>query len=455
MVVGLAAGCKVTSVGSLLDELFRPYSAAKDGRYRDGLREGEWILYYVEDGRRASRKAHGSYAKDDQVGPWEYYYRNERKEWAGSFDARSGLQGPCEFFYEDGTTLAMGGFKGGLEEGPWVFYDRSGAKVMEGGFAGGVRTGTWTFYDPASGAKSAEGRYAKDAPVSGSWRFWDPSGAEALADEATLAELAVRPVIPIRSQPDLTDVEEHFLPVLYAFQREGEDQSSRVAEELGLDVYMEGREGVGGGRYGGASNPARRDEERSRALRGRKLGDLIAGFEDFTIPTGDLDSVKLADLARDKKLVLVLLRGMQRDVCIYCQMQTAALCELYENFEQIGAEVLIVYPGDRNRKNAFLEQYEEFVDEYNAGIEEYRSQMRERFPGDLQRLDAAIPEGLKIGIDPQLALTDALGVRDDLARPTTLICDEEGVIRYAYVGMAGFPEDRPAVRKLLDLAADI
>ncbi len=56
-------------------------------------------------------------------------------------------------------------------------------------------------------------------------------------------------------------------------------------------------------------------------------------------------------------------------------------------------------------------------------------------------------DGLTIALDLDLALVRALVIEHELARPTSIIVDRSGAVRYAYVG--GSIEDRPSVDDLL------
>ncbi len=51
-------------------------------------------------------------------------------------------------------------------------------------------------------------------------------------------------------------------------------------------------------------------------------------------------------------------------------------------------------------------------------------------------------------LDVELRAVDQLGIRADLAKPSTYILDKQGRLRFAYVGAT--PADRPSVQSILE-----
>ena len=121
-----------------------------------------------------------------------------------------------------------------------------------------------------------------------------------------------------------------------------------------------------------------------------------------------------------KPVVVVVLRGFAGQVCLYCASQTAALSNRIDEFHKAGAEVVILYPGAAESVPTF--------------IQAVQSLRKEPLP-------------LSIGLDVGLLLVRALGVEDNLSRPSSLILDKQGVVRYAYVGQSIV--DRPSADDLL------
>ena len=65
--------------------------------------------------------------------------------------------------------------------------------------------------------------------------------------------------------------------------------------------------------------------------------------------------------------------------------------------------------------------------------------------GGWARAPAAIVE--PVALDVSLNLVRAIGIEDNLARPTSLVIDKEGIVRFAYVGKT--IADRPSADDLL------
>jgi hypothetical protein len=89
---------------------------------------------------------------------------------------------------------------------------------------------------------------------------------------------------------------------------------------------------------------------------------------------------------------------------------------------------MFIYPGPANTLDAFRQAYAEYLEE-----------------GE--------PEGT-ILYDTDLALATLTGLEGDLAIPATLVIDEQGIVRWAYVAEPGNPEDRPSVARLLEVLED-
>lgn len=131
------------------------------------------------------------------------------------------------------------------------------------------------------------------------------------------------------------------------------------------------------------------------------------------------------DLARYrgvKPVVVVVMRGFPGFVCPNCSAQTSRLIRNYPEFARRGAELLVVYPGPKDSLAAFVAQSRREAD------------------------NAAVPFPLLL--DPDFAAVNKLGIRADLARPSTYVLDKAGEVRFAYVGAS--TADRPSVKAMLD-----
>lgn len=137
--------------------------------------------------------------------------------------------------------------------------------------------------------------------------------------------------------------------------------------------------------------------------------------------------VLLKDHLQKKNLVLVITRGVTTPVCVYCATQTSRLVASFDEFSKRDAEILVVYPVD---KESNQQHFQEFLTSTR---------------GKLDSPEANVP--FTIALDMKLAAVDRLGIRQDLSKPATYILDKQGEVRFAYVGQSA--ADRPSVKALL------
>lgn len=187
------------------------------GAYRNGLRDGAWILRYPggqvrcegrwSAGRRTGRwswwfedgtpKKEGAYEEGHPHGPWREWYRNgqlrQESHWTDTLPT-----GLWNEYLEDGTHASQGTFVQGLEHGEWTTWQPNGELKLEVSFRmgrtdgvmlrygpegqllwrgrnrDGVRTGPWEFWH-AAGARAARGEY-EQGERTGAWSFWTEAG---------------------------------------------------------------------------------------------------------------------------------------------------------------------------------------------------------------------------------------------------------------------------------------
>lgn len=156
------------------------------------------------------------------------------------------------------------------------------------------------------------------------------------------------------------------------------------------------------------------------ANRPTTAAEFTASFVDADGNPVDLKSY------RGRPLVLVVVRGMPESpggvFCPFCLAQVGSLTANYEQFRSRGAEVLLVYPGPSDRAAEFGRQVQ-------------------------ARPDAAGGIPYPVCLDKDCSACDRLGIRGDLAKPSTFVFDREGEVTYAYVGKS--PSDRPSVKAML------
>jgi peroxiredoxin/outer membrane murein-binding lipoprotein Lpp len=140
----------------------------------------------------------------------------------------------------------------------------------------------------------------------------------------------------------------------------------------------------------------------------------------FLGPDGSI--VDLNDYRGKKNVVLVVLRGFPGFVCPACSAQTVALMRNEEKFVERDAQVVLVYPGAAESIPAFVDS-----------IKEYESETPLHFP---------------VLLDVNLGAVEKFDIKGALAKPTSLIVDKEGLVRFAYVGESY--DDRPSAKLLLE-----
>ena len=151
------------------------------------------------------------------------------------------------------------------------------------------------------------------------------------------------------------------------------------------------------------------------------IGDLT-----FTDINGNETSLK--DYLGKKHVVLIVTRGFNGAICLYCATQTSRMLTNYAKFSQRDAEVIVAFPvlsaEDSQRHRDFAVSVKNKLD---TPVEKIP------FP---------------IVLDVELKAVDHLGIRKDLSKPATYILDKQGQTRFAYVGES--LADRPSVQALLD-----
>ncbi len=126
------------------------------------------------------------------------------------------------------------------------------------------------------------------------------------------------------------------------------------------------------------------------------------------------------DAWRGKPVVVVVMRGFSGQVCLYCATQTTAIANSIGQFTDLGAQVLVVYPGPVEALPAFV-----------AAVQGLRKD----------------PPPMPLALDPALLLVRSLGIEGNLAKPSSFVLDAGGTVRFAYVGKT--IADRPTVEDLL------
>ncbi|HYE07208.1 MAG TPA: redoxin domain-containing protein [Planctomycetota bacterium] len=456
----------------------------QQGSYADSLRTGTWTYWYP-NGQLYCR---GDYHEDHQVGVWTYWHADGGRAVVGSFDHGAKALA-WRWWRQDGTPQEQGAYWDGRKVGPWTAWGVDGvASVTDHGAPpaadcfrdpatgplrrwgarrpapvasrDGGRDELWLLFDDAGRIAAASavshGRetflayradgspaawyqgdavdaargvtplYAKHAAGALDLKAWDATGAASadpsvarqqldrlaaihapLAQAAPVAAPVAQPdlELPTAGRPALTPMA--ILPVSFWTEREEQNAGLLVEKYLTGRWPQSGAAGYGDSEIGASSSAQRKD------LHGRPLS-----VTRLLSSTGDV--IDIDDYKGRKNVVLVVLRGFAGQVCVYCATQTAALSRSLERFRADDAEVILVYPGASESVPVFIDA--------------------------VRSLGADEPK-IAVALDVDLQLVRALEITHHLAKPTSLIIDKQGLVRYAYVGETR--ADRPSADELL------
>lgn len=164
-----------------------------------------------------------------------------------------------------------------------------------------------------------------------------------------------------------------------------------------------------------------RYETASSAPNVGKRRDLLGRSLAYTRFLQDDGEVVDLDDLRGQPVVLIIMRGFAGAVCLHCSTQMLALVKNLHQFKQRNARVFVVYPGNADTVPVFVES--------------------------VRALDRRFRPPFPILLDVDLAAVRAFRIEGSVAKPTTLILDEQGVVRWAYVGQQ--PSDRPSIELVL------
>jgi peroxiredoxin len=134
--------------------------------------------------------------------------------------------------------------------------------------------------------------------------------------------------------------------------------------------------------------------------------------------------IDLKDWIGKKNVVLVIHRGFSGSVCMTCTSQTLAISRNLKAFTDLDARVFFLYPGTREGVGKFL-----------AAV------------ADARGTSESLP--IDVLLDTELAVVRQLNIEGELAKPTTIIIDKKGVVRFEHV--APNIADRASVPTMLDV----
>jgi antitoxin component YwqK of YwqJK toxin-antitoxin module/peroxiredoxin len=415
-----------------------------EGDFARGKPTLRWTYFHADGSPLAEGYRYGG----ERVGPWQFYAADGelserrfplpegvqivRETWDGMIPRREGMvaggvpTGRWATYHPDGRRRLTADFIGGEPSGVWVAWAASGEPVARGHVSRGRPEGQWTLWSGGIAERVAGSELDLGAEFSGEWSTGEGGSprarlatwvAEMRSPVTAMLDMTPDPNVPapsaeavaktestpsvtLRPQP-WTVREQDAMEFLVARYRDG----ARDAKRPSMGPYSQRR---GGEEQGG-----------DPSLSPRFLGTQLPWTRFYRADGGVVD---MDDFRGNKKVVLVVLRGFAREVCVYCITQTEALCDNVEAFRAEGCEVFVVYPGERNRLETFLESFQ-----------------------TVSKHMGEPPIGVLY--DRDMELVQRMGITSEFAIPSTFVIDERGVIRYSYVGRD--IEDRPSTEQVL------
>lgn len=160
---------------------------------------------------------------------------------------------------------------------------------------------------------------------------------------------------------------------------------------------------------------------------------------DFALPDTEDKVWRLSDFKGKNWVVLIWVFA---DWCPVCHGEFRELIAMREKFEQAGVKVLTLEAHDRYRGRVMVGK--EIDPKYWFAKESFQKSYTERiwWPHLLDRAGAV---GATYGVDPMAFAVHA----EYINRPSTIIVDPAGVVRFAYYGT--FWGDRPSIEQTLEM----
>lgn len=152
--------------------------------------------------------------------------------------------------------------------------------------------------------------------------------------------------------------------------------------------------------------------------------------KNFTLNSIKGEKIELSELNANNPIVLIVLRGWPEYQCPACSRQVGQYIAEAEKFQELGAKVLLIYPGP---SEALQEKAKEFTEDFNFSDNFY------------------------FALDPDYSMVNKYGLRWDApketAYPSTFVINKKGNVVYAKIssthgGRANVEEVLEALREL-------
>lgn len=138
--------------------------------------------------------------------------------------------------------------------------------------------------------------------------------------------------------------------------------------------------------------------------------DVGAKANDFTLKTIQGDEISFNEINKSNFIVLVVLRGWVGYQCPVCSRQVGQFIAEEERLKELGAVVLLVYPGPSEELQAKASEFTE---------------------------DFKLPENFYFTLDPDYTMINKYGLRWDASKetayPSTFVVDKSGKIVFSKI----------------------
>ena len=409
------------------------------GPYLEGLQVLSWS-YNHPDGHQ---KAEGLFWQGEKFGRWKFW--DERGALQETDFARPEGVDFARESWPDGARKREGFLQDGRKSGLWSSYHRNGQPRLCGPFEDGHSTGRWFAYR-GNGEAFASGTVEAGRPR-GRWTLWSASGEgnwsasgaqpaapslgewsqASLAEEAGIEEVLVtwlaevseavpetaivRPEEAATGQVDAAelaaveaepDVPINAQPWTKRELREYEDYVAAYTSAKTPSSALSSRYSGGSTSSNEAAPERRGNAERAARYLGKPLSLHV--FKSASGADFDLDALK------GQRVVLIVLRGYAAGLCVYCTAQTESLCDegAFEKFQELNTRLLVVFPGGKNGMEAFKRGYEALS--------------KKELPP------------YEILYERDIIVGKLLDLSGEKVIPSTFILDEQGIVRFAYIG---------------------
>jgi antitoxin component YwqK of YwqJK toxin-antitoxin module/peroxiredoxin len=468
--------CAVLSCGGprVVHDEWQPGVSKRHGTLIGKSQEGLWTYWH----KNGTKSAEGFWYNDKQDGAWTWWYDNGAIQQSGNYQGRdidlsnrsaSPRTGLWRFWHRSGFMQSSGHYQNDRQVGVWNYFDPAGKAAVTGYYTNGIKDGAWTWFH-ANGTRKESGNFAAGIKI-GEWSSWSDNGQllstkhystdEKITAIMTPPAVVIAPPPPVKIPTEFKAVAEVPAVVPVMVTQVTPDTANKTAENTepaiqtptpvvkaqeeiiassatiplsptvsSPSLWTPAQEGAAAKiieKYTSGTEvalPAYEDKSASGTddRQRRDLLDKPLVHTRFFSATEDV--LDINDLRKNGPVLIVFLRGFSGQVCLYCAAQTTALANAYQRFRDKNITVVVVYPGPIDAVPNFI-----------AAVQSLRNE----------------PPPMPVVLDVSLIAVRALGIEDNLAKPTTLFVDKKGNVRYAYEGKN--IADRPAVNDLLDIGA--